>query len=135
MRFGSHVDVTHINLKGVLAAGSTSTVQETVRCTLLVSEAQAFAANMNNTYNPIADNQSQRLIKDQFISVPATNSSPGYPSQINWSMKLKHRQKFSAPAAGTTTNNCLLLIIQSTAVAGTLAPVFQAGLIEVYFKP
>jgi len=134
-RFGSHVDVTHINIKGTMQAGSTSTVTSSVRCTLIISEALAFVANMNTSYSPIVDNTVQRLVKDRFYQVASSTSATGFATSIDWSMKIKHRQKFAAPAAGNTINNCLLLLIQSNIVAGTQAPIFQGGIIEVFFKP
>jgi hypothetical protein len=134
-RFGSHVDVTHINVKVQLVPGSTANSVTQVRATLLKAEAGiAFAAAMQSTYSPVADSSCIRLYRDGFRQVAAANASAGYSTMINWSVKIRHRQKFSGTGAATTTGDSLFLIIQSSAANGTTCPA-ASGVVEVFFKP
>lgn len=136
-RFGSHSVLTRMNFTALLTPGTTATGFVSVRCTLLRAQSGlAFASNMAGSYNPVADNTIIQVLKDEFYRV-APNSTTQYffPTKINWSIKLNHRQKFSGTGASTTTGDCLYLILQSGATAGTTAPTIGAGKWEVFFKP
>lgn len=135
-RFGSHVVMTRLNFVAVFGPGSTSTLPSTIRVTLLKAQSGlAFASNMSGSYSPIADNNVIQVLKDVFYRIPPAQASLYFPTVCNWSVKLNHRQKFSGTGASTTTGDCLYLLVQSGATAGTTAPVIVAGKWEVFFKP
>lgn len=135
-RFGSHVDIRRMNFYVVFGPGTTSAAAQTVRVTLFKAQSGlAFATNMQGSYNPVVDSTVVQLIKDQFIRIAPTSAALTFPSILNWSIKLNHRQKFTGPGASTTTAECLYLLVQSNAPPGTTAPVIVAGKWEVFFKP
>lgn len=127
--------LTHLNIKLVAHPGSTSTTPSTIRVTVLrATQGVVFAANMTQTYSPIATNTSTRLIFDGYFPVGATPGTEGYPCRINKSLKIRHKQKFTSASAGSSTGDCMYLIIQSDKVAGTTAPVLT-GVVEIFFQP
>lgn len=75
-----------------------------------------------------------QLYYDKFFSIPSTLAAAGYPVNLNMSVRCRHFQKFSGTGANTTTGESIYLIIQSTAGAGTGAPVITGNL-EVFFDP
>lgn len=134
-RFSSSVVVTHINIKMAIQPGSAATLGPVIRFTLFrAAQGTAFAANLQGSYNPVVTSAVSRLYWDHYYVTPATLATGGFPLTVHKSIKLKHQQKFSGAAAGTTTGDSLFLIIQSSAGAGTGAPVLT-GVVEVYFQP
>lgn len=134
-RFGSHADILRVNIKGSFLAGSTAAASAQVRITCFTGETGlAFAANMQGTFSPVADNTAVRLLYDKFLTIPSTIAGAGFPVDVNISIKTRHRQKFTGSGTGTQTGTSLYLIMQSGAGAGTGAPTFD-GVVEVFFKP
>jgi len=135
-RFGSHVDVTHVNIKLQFQPGTAATTPSDIRITLFVADTSSvFATNMTQTYSPIADNTIQRLLVDDFKQVANTQANQTFGCVYRRSLKLNHRQKFSGVGVNTTVANSLFLIVQSQHVAGTTAPIVSSGCVEVFFKP
>lgn len=135
-RFGNHADITHINVKLVLAPGTTAATTSAVRCTLFVAAQNVvFASTMNSTYSPISAGGVTRLLRDRFYQVAGADATAGYSTMINWSVKVRFRQKYTGAGVSTQTGDTLFLLIQSEKAAGTTAPVIRSGLIEVFFKP
>lgn len=136
-RFGSHVDLLRLVLKGVISPGSTAAAISTVRITVFQGQSNlAFAANLFGSYNPIVDSTSTRVYFDKYYSVGPSNAAAsfgGVPVHIN--LKTKHRQKFSGAGSGTNTGESIYMIIQSDKAAGTTAPGFTGGFLEEWFKP
>lgn len=135
-RFGAHVDIQRLIIKGCLIPGTTAATPATVRVTVLRGAYNlAFAANMTATYSPIADSVYTRLLYDRFFTVASSQANQGFATPLNINLKIKHRQKFGTNAAGSESGEAIFLIIQSNFVAGTTAPVFGSGVWECYFKP
>lgn len=135
-RFGSHVDMSRVKIYGMLQPGGSSVSQTTVRITIFRSAAGVgFNANMNGTFNPVADNTYTQVLYDRFYSVCATSATAGYPTPVNISLKLKHRQKYNAAGVGTLSGEVINVQMQSGTVAGALAPIWAYGCMELYFKP
>jgi len=135
-RFGNHVDFTRLVIKGTLIPGTTSVTPSVVRLSVIRGQSGlAFAANLTGTYNPVVSSTSTQVIYDKFYSIPATYATVGFPVNINLSIKLKHRQKFSGAAAAGQTGETLYLIVQSDKAAGTTTPAWGSGFMEIWFKP
>lgn len=137
-RFGSHIEVTHVNVKINFTGGSAATKPADVRCTLFLGDSNtAFNYNMTGTFSPVSDANPTRLLWDKFYQVNPSGAGLSLftPVLIDKSFKLRHRQKFNGTAAGSTTANCLFLQIHSNVAAGTLNPVISTGVVEVFFKP
>lgn len=134
-RFGSHVEFTHLRIAGTARPGTTSAAVSTLRITVFKGAGGInFAANMQNTYNPIADNNFLRLLVDRFYSIPATQAAAGFPVNFNLNVKLRHRQKFNGTIGGTQTGDCIYVVMQSDVATGTANPLVY-GTMEEYFKP
>lgn len=135
-RFGNNVDMSRLLVKGTLIPGSTSTTPSVVRLSVFRAQAGiAFAANLTGSYSPVLSSTSTRLLYDKFYSIPGTYATPGFPVNINLNIKLKHRQKFSGAAAAGQTGDSLFIIAQSDKTAGTTAPAWGSGFMEIWFKP
>lgn len=134
-RFSSSVMMTHVNISLVAQAGTTAAQTGIIRITMFrAASGTVFAANLQGSYSPIVTGTSSRLIWDRHYEVASTLAAAGFPTIIRKSLKVKHQQKFSGTVAGTTTGDCIFLIIQSNFGAGTAAPALQ-GVVEVFFQP
>lgn len=135
-RFSSTIQLTRLNLRGVIVPGSAATAPSAVRVTVFRGQSGlAFASNMTATYSPVQTSNSTQVLYDRFIPVAAAPSTAGYGSLVNMSLKLNHKQKFSGTTAATQTGTSIYCIMQSGQAAGTSAPTFYCGCIEVFFQP
>lgn len=134
-RFGAKTQVRRINLKGCIRPGASSVLPALVRLTCFRAESGlSFAANMTGSYNPIQTSTSLQVYLDKYYTIAATPATVGFPVNINISIKVKHFQKFTGSAAGTTTGECIYLLCQSDIATGATAPVIS-GNFEVFFDP
>lgn len=135
-RFGNHVDMSRLILKGAIVAGSTSTGPAIARISVFRAQSGVtFAANMTGSYSPILSSVSTQLLYDKFYTVPAALATAGFACNVSINLKLKHRQKFSGVGTSAQTGETLFLICQSNVSSGTAAPFWGAGFMEIYFKP
>lgn len=143
-RFGSHVDISRLTIRGILRAGSAQPAPASVRITVIRAASGGvvgtYVPNLDQTFNPIRSSSVTQLLFDRFYSVSAlTATGKGteqYPCVVSINLKLKHRQKFNGSGAGTQVGESIYVIMQSD--LGTTAntfPVWNAGVTEVYFKP
>lgn len=137
-RVSSSCILTHVNLKGVLIAGTAATTTVSVRITIFKAIAGiAFASNMTGSYSPIVTGTSLKLMYDRFYPVAAMPAagSQGFSTVVNISQKLRHKQKFTGTGAATQTGDSIFVVIQGGTAAGTGAPTFVSGVLEVFFQP
>lgn len=135
-RFGTHVDCTRLICNATFYPGNTAASASAVRATLFRAQSNtAFAANMADSYSPIADNTVTQVLMDKFFQIGPSAASQQWPSVLRINKKLKHRQKFTGSGTSSTTGECLYFVIQSERVAGTTAPIIGEGQLELYFKP
>jgi len=133
-RFSSQVYMRRLNIKGVLVPGSAAGNPAICRIAVIRAVAGlAFAGNMTGSYSPIVTGTSLQVYYDRFFTL-GTYASIGFPVNLNISLKLNHKQKFSGTGAGSTTGDCLYLIVQSGVVSGTAAPSIS-GVLEIFFDP
>lgn len=135
-RFGNHVDMSRLVLKGTLIPGTTSVTPSVVRLSVIRGQAGlTFASNLTGSYSPVLSTTSTQVVFDRFYSIPATYATVGFPVNLNLNIKLKHRQKFSGAGAAAQTGESLYVIAQSDKTAGTTAPAWGSGFMEIWFKP
>lgn len=123
-----------MNLKGCIVPGSTAANATTCRVSIIrVQSGAAFTANMSGSYSPIVTGSALQLYYDKFYAIPAY-AGPGFPVNLNISVKINHKQKFSGTGAGTQTGDSVYVVIQSVNPSGTTAPALQ-GVMEIFFDP
>ena len=135
-RFSSTIQLTRLNIKGVMVPGSAATAPCAARITVIRGQSGlAFAGNVTGTYNPVQTSTSTQLIYDRFFPIAAAPSTAGFATNINLSIKLNHKQKFTGTTTNTTTGTSIYCIIQSGQAGGTSAPTFYCGVMEIFFQP
>lgn len=133
-RFSSQCILKRLRVKCGFNPGGGSVTLSVVRVTVYRGiTGAAFAANMTGSYNPIAYSISTQLLYDKYLTVTSAGSA-GFGTVLDLNLKLNHKQKFTAAAAGNQTGESIYLIIQSDHTAGTTAPTPQ-GVFEIYFDP
>lgn len=134
-RFSSSCRLSRLNLKAIFFVGSTSASASKIRITVIRGESGlAFASNTTGSYSPIVTGTVTKLYYDKFFQIGPTAGAPQWQSSVNLSLPIKHKQKFSGTGAGTTTGDCIYMIIQGINAAGTTCPV-ASGVLEVFFEP
>lgn len=134
-RFGNHVDFQRFKMRCSIYPGTTAVTPSTVRMIIFRAAAGTAATYALNTcYNPILGSGVIQLLYDKMIQVPAATANNYFPVLWNINLKIKHRQKYSGPAASTQVGDSILFQFFSDKAAGTTAPTVQ-GNWELYFKP
>lgn len=134
-RFSTSVKLTNINISCAVQPGTTSAVEVVMRVTLIrATSGTTFAANLQGSYSPVVPGTVTQLLFDRHYVVASTLAAAGFPTIIKKRIKVNHMQKFTGVGAGTTTGECLFLIMQSSSGAGTGAPILT-GVVEVFFQP
>jgi len=133
-RFSSQIYMRRVNVKGVLLPGSAAGNPAIARITIFRAESGlVFGANMTGSYSPIVTGVSLQVYYDRFFTL-GTYTNIGFPVNLNFSVKLKHKQKFSGTGAATASGHSIYMIVQSGVAAGTAAPSIS-GVMEIFFDP
>lgn len=135
-RIGGSCIIRRLIVRATLVPGSAATSSTTVRVSVLRQPSgTAFAANMTSSYSPVVDGTVTQCLFDKYLEVGGAPGTVGFPTNIYINRRINHKQKFSSNAAGSQLGESIYLIVQSNVAAGTGAPTFGAGCIEVFFDP
>lgn len=134
-RFSSQVYLRRLNMRGVFLPGTAASNPAIARITVFRGQAGlSFATNLASSYSPIVTGTSLQVYYDKHFTIPGSYTNPGFAVNINISLKIPHKQKFSGTAAASQTGDCIYVIVQSGVAAGTSAPTLT-GVMEVFFDP
>jgi len=118
----------------VILPGSAATNPAIIRISVIRGQAGfAFSANLTLSYSPIVTGTSLQVYYDKHFTT-GSYTNLGFPVNLDIKLPIRHKQKFSGTGAGTTTGDCVYMIVQSGVASGTSAPSIS-GVMEVFYDP